>query len=64
MDDSGYSDLGAGNAVDEGVGIAGKDQFARGTRFWYSSQQRKAGEQFNLGDDVIHYLFSSDGVVG
>lgn len=64
MNDSDNSDLAAGDAVDEVVGIAGKDQFAWGAGFWYSSQQGETGELFSLTDDVIHDLPGSDRIVG
>lgn len=64
MDDSDYSDLGVCDTIDKVIRIAGKDQFARGTRFGYSSQQRETGEQFSLGDDVIHHLLGSGWIVG
>ena len=64
MYDSDNPDPGAGNPVYEIVGIAGKNQFARGARFRYPSHQRKTGEQFSLADDVIHYMLSGDRIIG
>ena len=63
MDDPDYPDLCAGKPVYEIVGVAGKNQFARGARFRYPAQHGKTGEQFSLADDVIHYMSSGDRVI-
>lgn len=63
MQDSDDPDLAAGNTVDEVVGIASEDEFARGTRFGYSSQQRKANEQLSLLKEVIGDLFCGDRII-
>lgn len=64
MNNSDNPDLAAGNAVDEVIGIAGEDQFARSTRFENPSQQGETGKLFGLTNDVIHDLRGGDRIIG
>ncbi len=51
MNDPGYLDVARTDAIDEGIGVAGHDAFARAMADTRPEHQAKRGDLFGLGQD-------------